>query len=236
MSEKDEQLSSSSGKPKKRVPRQTKTDDELLAVLEAEGEQAYIAMLYKSLAKRLKGFLAKLVEPEYQNKIEDILQEGFFNFHIMIKNKLTQELLIPQPMNHYNYLCQVMRSVYFDEYKKRRQYQTVPFGTNEDSTEGQDVDEIENEASIKVHDLGQIDLSIFLGEVSESIEELKEPYKTVMRLIRDEDLSEEEIALRLMLPPERIKIWMHRGRVMLKEKHRERLEYLQLRKGKKAGQ
>src|SRR5258706_3346780 len=169
------------GKPFRKQPvKQTQVDDKLLEVLKKGDEQTYIRMVYSSFQKRLVKFLEDLVEPQFRGIIEDILQDGYLNFFGWVKRKKEKQLSLPLPFNHFDYLCEIMRNIYFEEYKRRKRLPTETLYVSEDNSQEQDESNIENKASMKTYDSGEVELTLFLKEIGESIESLKEPYRTVM--------------------------------------------------------
>lgn len=225
--------SSRGGKESRKQPiKQTKIDDKLLGILEKGDEQTYISMVYQSFKKPLTRYLYTLVEAPFRDKIEDIEQEGYRLFFGWVKRKKERQLSLPLPFNHFDYLCRIMQNVYFEEYIRRKKHPTESLNASDDGTQEQIESNIEYIASMKTYDPEGVELTLFLKEVGESIESLREPYRTVMRLIRDRDLSEKEIARLMNRPEDRVRTWINRGRNMLKKKHPEHLEYLQPRQGK----
>lgn len=210
-------------RPRKRAIRQTKADDDLLEVLESGDEQAYITLLYLYFNKKLKSFLSRQVTVDYRDEIDDMLQEAFLNFYRMVKKHREKQIPLSRPFNHYDYLCAVLRNEYIERRNRRMKMQLESLTPDAGVEEQEGTMSVEDKASLQLYDPQELERNLLRKELRDFIEDLDEPYRTVMRL-RSEDLGEKEIADLMKCSENLVKTWVHRGKEKLRNRYQENQE------------
>lgn len=208
--------------PLQKVVRMTKQDHALLAIL-LEDEDIYFMELDKQLGKRLHTHLEKLVRDEDRKDIDDFVQITFVRFYMWIlKQRKTAKTI---QVNHNSYLRAIATHVYDDEVNKRKKLPTQsldrPVSNVEENTNSSLADQ-----QVDPHGSEWQERKMFLDKVRDTIEQIKEPYRTVMRHFAVDGMSEKEIIEHLKVNPNTGKAWVQRGRKRLKDALPEYKDYL----------
>lgn len=211
------------GDESKRPPQQRPEDDTLIALYNQGDMSAYLLRVYEDCAPGVINFLKGYVDPEYQEAINDIFHDSFINFTKMIRRKRDRQFPLPQPFNHLNYMRKIAKHEYLKRVKKASKRLMVSLSPDEDDEDPEQVNSVENEASMLMYRPGEFDEGLSAEEFRDSIRKLKEPYRTTL-LLRSEGLSYEEIAQRMRSPVGRVKTWIYRGKELLRQLYRDNQE------------
>jgi RNA polymerase sigma factor (sigma-70 family) len=204
----------------KRLPHQRPEDDKLIALYNHEGEQAYLWQVYVYCRPGVISFLRRFVASEYQHDVEDITQESFANFIKMVKGKKGRQFPLPQPFNHLDYIREIARNEYLKRLDKEKKVPTVSLSSVKNDDEQEQVNSVENEASLSIFRQDEFDDGPMARELRENINKLREPYRTTM-LLKMEQLSDKEIAGKMGVSVGNVKTWANRGRKMLGQFYRD---------------
>ena len=161
----------------------------------------------------------KLVR-EYQNRI--------FNFACYcVGNRdeaqdVTQEVLLKlwrnleklEPAGTWPWLIRVTRNASIDALRKRGSYRALV----KEDPEGEATDRMWSTAPSPDASVERAD---FQRHLRAALSEVREPYRSIVVLREIEDLKYEEIAAALELPLNTVKVYLHRGRRMLRQRLRE---------------
>lgn len=141
-----------------------------------------------------------------RDEAQDVTQEVLL--------KLWRNLEKLEPAGVWPWLIRVTRNASIDALRKRGSYRAVV----QEDPEGEATDRMWSatpgpDTAIETADFRQ-HLQAALGEI-------REPYRTIVVLREIEDLKYEEIAAALELPLNTVKVYLHRGRRMLRQRLRE---------------
>lgn len=107
-----------------------------------------------------------------------------------------------------SWVLRVARNACVDQYRKRR---------TRDNRHDSSVDAASEVAATMEDPDQQIDNEKLRQQIMDSVDRLKEPYKSIVVLREIQDLSYEEIGVALELPLTSVKVYLHRARKMLRE-------------------
>lgn len=198
----------------KQLPHQRPEDDTLIALYNKGNEQAYLVQVYLDCKDGVINFLKGHVAPEYREDIVDIFHDGFINFSKMVKGRRDEQLPLPQPLNHLDYLRATAWHEYLKRLEKAKRLPTVSLSSTEDGDEQRQMNSVENEASLLLYEQDEFDKMLDTEEFRVNISKLREPYRTTL-LLKCEDLSYEEIAERMRCSVGMVKTWVYRGKKLL---------------------
>ena len=204
----------------KQLPHQRPEDDKLIALYNQGNMSAYIAQVYVYCRPGVISFLREFVAPKYQQHVEDIAQDSFINFMKMIWRRHGRQFPMPQPFNHFDYIREVARNEYLKRLDKEKKVPTVSLSSVKNDDEQEQVNSVENEASLSIFSQDKLDDELMARELRENINKLREPYRTTM-LLKMEQLSDKEIAEKMGVSVGKVKTWANRGRKMLELLYRD---------------
>ena len=139
---------------------------------------------------------------------------------------VTQEVLLKlwrnleklEPAGVWPWLIRVTRNASIDAHRKRGSYRAV---VREDP-EGEATDRMWSSTPAPDASVERADFS---RQLQVALNEIREPYRSIVVLREIEDLKYEEIAAALELPLNTVKVYLHRGRRMLRQRLREYVDH-----------
>lgn len=201
--------------PFKKPIKLSKLDQKLLEIFSVDPE-AYYTTLYSEFAKKLYQYLRKKASMQHSDSdIEDYVQITLTRFCNWAQN---QQKISPATfqVNHNAYLHKTADHVLFDEAKKKKKLPTEYLSTPI-MNQGEDTLITLADLLPDVHGIEEQEGKIFLDKVRDTIERLREPYRTVMHHIAVDGMTETEIIDHLHVNLNTGKSWVQRGRKMLKD-------------------
>ena len=135
---------------------------------------------------------------------------------------ITQEVLIRlwrnleriEPAGVWPWLIRVTRNASIDAMRRRGTYRALVDEDPEDSLAGRT-------ASARAGPDAETETVDFRAHLEAALREVAEPYRTIVVLREIEQLRYEEIAAAVEMPLNRVKVYLHRGRRMLRSKLQE---------------
>lgn len=199
------------------MDQSTEIDEKLRTLLIEGKEDEYFRLVVATFTPPLLQYVLNLIGKEDKDNADDIVQEGFTKFFYKTREWQTKGE-IPTSINHYGYLRGVVRNVYLDTLKtKKHLLHTASLNALQERGSSQEADQITIDIADDIDVEQWVELKLLLNETNSKIELLKGDYRTVMRLIRDEDLSVNEIAEQMNRNPNVVKSLIRRARQQMKE-------------------
>jgi RNA polymerase sigma-70 factor (ECF subfamily) len=144
---------------------------------------------------------------------EDVTQEVLFrlwkNWH-----KVRMDSIKP-------WLTRVTRNACIDAIRKRRSYRAVVTDAGYEET-------LPVAADAQPDPCCVMEMSDLQEQLKEALGRLNNPYRTIVILREIQDMTYAEIGASLDMPVNRVKVYLHRGRRMLREQLRERVGHGQI--------
>lgn len=144
-----------------------------------------------------------------REEAEDVTQE--------VLVRLWRHLESLEPAGVWPWLVRVTRNASIDALRRRGSYRAVVGEDPEGET-------AQRTASVEPGPAVQVEASELWRQLSEALRDLAEPYRSIVILREIEQLKYEEISATLGLPLNTVKVYLHRGRRMLRAKLREYAE------------
>ncbi len=119
------------------------------------------------------------------------------------------------------WLIRVTRNACIDAIRKRRSYRAVV------ASEGYEV-MLTSAADAQPDPCSVMEMSDLQHQLREALGRLNDPYRTIVILREIQDMTYAEIGKVLGVPVSTVKVYLHRGRRMLREQLRERVEHGQI--------
>lgn len=141
-----------------------------------------------------------------REEAEDVTQE--------VLVRLWQHLDRVEPAGVWPWLVRVTRNAAIDALRRRGSYRAVVVEDPDDTT-------ALRQPSRAPSPYLQAEAADFRRQLQEALREVAEPYRSVVILREIEQLQYEEIAAAMAMPLNTVKVYLHRGRRMLRAKLRE---------------
>ena len=200
--------------PIEKAVKLSKRDQKLLEIFLIDVE-AYFTALYNEFAKKLFQYLRKQASMQHSDSdIEDYVQITLTRFYLWALNhyQTAPETL---QVNHNSYLHKIAMYVLFDEGQKRKRLSTH-YMSEPIRNQGEDTTATLGDVIPDPHGLDEYEKKIFLDKVRDTIERLREPYRTVLQL-RAQGWNDQETSEHLKRKLETVKSQVKRGRELLKD-------------------